>query len=76
MSFFKHSDNPVIHFGILHFKNEETLFYSELPISRYSRYKRVGNYLGNLIFIHFFYILTFIRIDPNLCIDSKRIKLI
>ena len=35
-SFLKHSHNPVIHFGILHFKNEETSFYSAGPISRYS----------------------------------------
>ena len=34
-SFLKHH-TPVIHFGILHFKNEETLFYSVGPISRYS----------------------------------------
>ena len=28
--------HPVIHFGILHFKNKETLFYSVGPISQYS----------------------------------------
>ena len=39
-------------------------------------YKRVGAYLGNLIFIHFFWLSIFIRIDPNLRIASKRIKLI
>ena len=27
-SFLKHYHTPVIHFGILHFKNKETLFYS------------------------------------------------
>ena len=27
VSFFKHYHTPVIHFGILHLKNEETLFY-------------------------------------------------
>ena len=27
-SFLKHYHIPVIHFGILHFKNKETLFYS------------------------------------------------
>ena len=32
--------------------------------------------MGNSIFIHFFCVLIFIRIDPNLCVDSKRIKLI
>ena len=37
-SFLKHYHTPVIHFGILHFKNEETLFYSAGPISRYSPY--------------------------------------
>ena len=36
-SFLKHDHTPVIHFGLLHFKNEETLFYSAGPISRYSR---------------------------------------
>ena len=36
-SFLKYYHTPVIHFGILHFKNEETLFYSEGPISRYSQ---------------------------------------
>ena len=35
--FSKHYNTCVIHFGILHFKNEETLFYSVGPISRYSR---------------------------------------
>ena len=35
-SFLKHYRTPVIHFGILHFKNKETLFYSAGPISRYS----------------------------------------
>ena len=35
-SFLKHYHTPVIHFGVLHFKNEETLFYSAGPISRYS----------------------------------------
>ena len=34
-SFLKHH-TPVIHFDILHFKNEETLFYSVGPISGYS----------------------------------------
>ena len=34
--FLKHYRTPVIHFGTLHFKNEETLFYSAGPISRYS----------------------------------------
>ena len=37
MSFLKHYHIPVIHFGILHFKNEETLFHSAGPISRYSQ---------------------------------------
>ena len=36
-SFLKHYNTPVIHFGILHFKNKETLFYSEGPISQYSQ---------------------------------------
>ena len=36
-SFLKHYHTPVIHFGLLHFKNEETLFYSAGPISRYSQ---------------------------------------
>ena len=36
MSFLQHYHTPVIHFGILHFKNEETLFYYAGPISRYS----------------------------------------
>ena len=36
-SFLKHYHTPVIHFDILHFKNEETLYYSAGPISRYSR---------------------------------------
>ena len=36
-SFLKHYHTPVIHFGILHFKNEETLFYSAGPILRYSQ---------------------------------------
>ena len=35
-SFLKHYHTRVIHFGILHVKNEETLFYSVGPISRYS----------------------------------------
>ena len=35
-SFLKHYHTPVIHFGILHFKSEETLFYSAGPISPYS----------------------------------------
>ena len=35
-SFLKHYHTPVIHFGTLHFKNEETLYYSAGPISRYS----------------------------------------
>ena len=35
-SFLKHYHTPVIHFGILHFKSEETLFCSVGPISRYS----------------------------------------
>ena len=36
-SFLKHYHTPVIHFGTLHFKNEEfTVFYSVGPISRYS----------------------------------------
>ena len=33
----KHKHTPVIHFGILHFKNEKTLFSSAGPISRYNR---------------------------------------
>ena len=33
-SFLKHYHTPVIHFGTLHFKNEETLYYSAGPISR------------------------------------------
>ena len=37
-------------------------------------YKRVGAYLGNY-FIHFFCVLIFIQIDPNLRIVSKQIKL-
>ena len=37
-SFLKHYHTPVIHFGILHFKNEETLFYPVGPISRYSQH--------------------------------------
>ena len=37
-SFLKHYHTPLIHFGTLHFKNEETLFYSSGPISRYSHY--------------------------------------
>ena len=37
-SFLKHYHTPVIHFGTLHFKNEETLYYSAGPISRYSRF--------------------------------------
>ena len=36
-SFLKHYHTPVIHFGTLHFKNEETLYYSVGPISRYGR---------------------------------------
>ena len=36
-SFLKHYHTPVIHFGTLHFKNEETLYYSAGPISRYSQ---------------------------------------
>ena len=35
-SFLKHYHTPVIHFGTLHFKNEETLYYSAGPISRHS----------------------------------------
>ena len=35
-SFLKHYHTPVIHFGALHFKNEETLYYSAGPISRCS----------------------------------------
>ena len=35
-SFLKHYHTPVIHFGILHFKNEEILYYSAGPISQYS----------------------------------------
>ena len=31
--FLKRYHTPVIHFGILYFKNEETLFYSAGPIS-------------------------------------------
>ena len=38
-------------------------------------YKRVKAYLSNLIFIHFFLLINFIRIDPNLRIASERIKL-
>ena len=38
-------------------------------------YKRVGAYLGNYLST-FFCVLSFIRIDPNLHIASKRIKLI
>ena len=34
-SFLKHYHTPVIHFGTLNFKNEETLFYSARPISQY-----------------------------------------
>ena len=41
VSFLKHYHTPVIHFGILHFKNKETLFYSAGPISRYSRHFKV-----------------------------------
>ena len=37
-SFLKHHHTPVIHFGILHFKNEETLCHSAGPISRYSQH--------------------------------------
>ena len=37
--------------------------------------KRVGAYLGNYLST-FFCVLIFIRIDPNLRIVSKRIKLI
>ena len=37
MSFLKHYQILVIHYTVLHFKNEETLFYSAGPISRYSR---------------------------------------
>ena len=36
-SFLKHYQTPVIHYTVLHFKNEETLFYSAGPISRCSR---------------------------------------
>ena len=36
VSFLKHYHTTVIHFGTLHFKNEETLYYSAGPISRYS----------------------------------------
>ena len=36
-SLLKHYHTPVIHFGTFHFKNEETLYYSAGPISRYSR---------------------------------------
>ena len=36
-SFLKHYHTPVIHFGTLHFNNEETLYYSAGPISRYSQ---------------------------------------
>ena len=35
-SFLKHYHTPVIQFSTLHFKNEETLYYSAGPISRYS----------------------------------------
>ena len=41
-SFLKHYHTPVIHFGTLHFKNEETLYYSAGPISRYSLYLQIG----------------------------------
>ena len=41
-SFLKHYHTPVIHFGTLHFKNEETLFYSAGSISRYSRVHQVN----------------------------------
>ena len=45
-SFLKHYHTPVIHFGILHFKNEETLFYSAGPISQYSQiFSRFGDCL-------------------------------
>ena len=38
-SFLKHYHTPVIHFGTLHFKNKETLYYSAGPTSRYSPQK-------------------------------------
>ena len=38
------------------------------------RYKRVGAYQGNYLST-FFCLLIFIRIDPNLCIESEQIKL-
>ena len=39
-------------------------------------YKRVEAYMGNLIFIHFFLHIYFIRFDPNLGIAPKKILLI
>ena len=41
-SFLKHYHTPVIHFGTLHLKNEETLYYSAGPISRYSHNNAVN----------------------------------
>ena len=44
-SFLKHYHTPVIHFGTLHFKNEETLYYSAGPISRYSPRSITGKWI-------------------------------
>ena len=45
-SFLKHYHTPVIHFGTLHFKNEEMLYSAAGPISRYSL-----NLIGSICYI-------------------------
>ena len=66
-SFLKHSHNPVMHFGILHFKNEETLFYSGGPISRYSQIVIVKSQ-GLFLFSGFAYLCNQLLYNsPTLC---------
>ena len=54
-SFLKHYHTLVIHLGILYFKNEETLFHSVGPISRYSHFSSVLNYVMETLIFHYNY---------------------
>ena len=64
--FLKRYHTPVIHFGILHFKNKETLFYSVGPTSRYSRscHDKMGHIKTNKT-LHLTEILTHLKSFNN-----------
>ena len=82
-SFLKHYHTPVIHFGTLHFKKEETLYYSAGPISRYSPYlgsetwskqdclkSREGEVIRGTVFLYFYISMNLFSVINSLMTEK------